>query len=108
MANKRSSSDMPSKSLEKDFNAETPTKKPKFELYRSVPVIKSESVEYSKQLTPVKKEEKEIVIRKMVVKNNKGEDFLYSFLVFNTFDIKEAINSIWDTAYFFQKGNQGT
>ena len=99
---------MPSKSLEKDFNAETLTKKPKFELYRSVPVIKSESVEYSKQLTPVKKEEKEIVIRKMVVKNNKGEDFLYSFLVFNTFDIKEAINSIEDTAYFFQKGNQGT
>jgi hypothetical protein len=44
----------------------------------------------------------------MVVKNNRGEDFLYSFLVFNTFDIKEAINSIGDTAYFFQKGNQGT
>ena len=107
MTNKRSSSDLPSKSLEKHLNDETATKKPKFELYRLVPVIKSEPTEYSKQLTPVKKEEKEIVIRKMVVKNNKGEDYLHSFLVFNTFDIRDAINSIGDTANFFQKGNQG-
>jgi hypothetical protein len=106
MANKRSSSDFPIKSLEKDFNDETPTKKPKMELYRSVPVIKSEPTENPKQSILVK-EEKEIVIRKMVVKNKKGEDFLYSFLVFNTFDIKEDINCIGDTEYFFKKENKG-
>ena len=77
-------------------------------LPKSRSLSSTEPVEYSKQLTPVKKEEKEIVIRKMVVKNNKGEDFLYSFLVFNTFDIKKPMNSIGDTANFFQKGNQGT
>lgn len=93
----------PKRSLNVDFDGDSPKKKPKFDQFRSTPSIKSEPTEVKKP-TVAKKEE--VLIRKMVVKTD-GEEFLYSFLLFNSYKLKASIDGMGDTQYCLDNKCQG-
>ena len=48
----------------------------------------------------------EVLIRKMVVKTD-GEEFLYSFLLFNSYKLKASIDGMGDTQYCSDNKCQG-